>query len=40
MFFLLSHSLHLTGPLAVLVSVALIGLRLFLRGARGRTGRR
>ena len=40
MFLLISHSLHLTGPLAVLVSVAMIGLRVFLRGARGRQGRR
>ena len=35
MFLLISHSLHLTGPLAVLVPLALIALRLFLRRARG-----
>jgi hypothetical protein len=37
--FLLVHNLHLTGPLAVLVPVAMIGLRLFLRRSTGR-GRR
>jgi hypothetical protein len=35
MFMLLSHSLHLTGPLAILVPAAMIALRLFLRRARG-----
>jgi len=34
MFMLLAHSLHLTGPLAILVPAAMIGLRLFLRRAR------
>jgi hypothetical protein len=34
MFMLLSHSLHLTGPLAIAVPVAMIGLRLFLRRFR------
>ena len=34
--FLLAHSLHLTGPLAVMFSVAMIGLRVFIR--RGRSG--
>jgi hypothetical protein len=35
--FLLAHSLHLTGPLAVMFSVAMIGLRVFMR--RGRSSR-
>lgn len=34
MFLLISHSLHLTGALAVLVPVAMIALRLFLRTRR------
>jgi hypothetical protein len=38
--FLLAHSLHLTGPLAVLLSVAMIALRVFTRRARGSHGRR
>ena len=33
----LTHGSHLTGPLAVLVPIAMIALRLFLR--RGGTGR-
>jgi hypothetical protein len=40
MFMLISHSLHLTGPLAVLVPVAMIALRLYLRRARGTRGTR
>jgi hypothetical protein len=37
MFMLLSHSLHLTGPLAILLPIAMIALRLFIRrGAGGR----
>jgi hypothetical protein len=38
--FLLAHSLHLTGPLAVLLSCAMIALRVFVRRARGSHGRR
>jgi hypothetical protein len=38
--FLLAHSLHLTGPLAVLLSIAMIALRVFMRSARGSRGRR
>jgi hypothetical protein len=41
MFMLLSHSLHLTGPLAILLPIAMIALRLFLRrgvGSRGAHG--
>jgi hypothetical protein len=38
--FLLAHSLHLTGALAVLVTVAMIALRVSLRRARGSRGRR
>ena len=38
--FLLAHSLHLTGPLAVLLPVAMIGLRVFMRRVRGSHGHR
>jgi hypothetical protein len=38
--FLLAHSLHLTGPLAVLFSVAMIALRVSMSRARGSRGRR
>jgi hypothetical protein len=34
--FLLAHSLHLTGPLAVLLTIAMIALRVSMRRARGR----
>ena len=36
--FLLAHSLHLTGPLAVLLPLAMIAIRVLMRRARG--GRR
>jgi hypothetical protein len=36
--FLLAHSLHLTGPLAVMFSVAMIGLRVFIRRGHGNSG--
>ncbi|MGH3298550.1 MAG: hypothetical protein ACRDP7_42845 [Trebonia sp.] len=35
MFMLLEHSLHLSAPLAIALSVAMIAVRLFLRRARG-----
>jgi hypothetical protein len=38
--FLLAHSLHLTGPLAVLLSIAMIALRVFIRRGRGSRSRR
>jgi hypothetical protein len=38
--FLLAHSLHLTGPLAVLLTIAMIALRVSMRRARGNRGRR
>jgi NhaP-type Na+/H+ or K+/H+ antiporter len=38
--FLLAHSLHLSGPLAVLLSIAMIALRVFMRSSRGSRGRR
>ena len=38
--FLLAHTLHLTGPLAVLFSIAMIALRVSLRRVRGGHGRR
>jgi hypothetical protein len=38
--FLLAHSLHLSGSLAVLLSVAMIALRVFTRRTRGSRGRR
>jgi NhaP-type Na+/H+ or K+/H+ antiporter len=38
--FLLAHSLHLSGPLAVVFSVAMIALRVFIRRARGSRGQR
>jgi hypothetical protein len=37
---LLVHSLHLSGPLAVVFSVAMIALRVFLRRAHGSRSRR
>ena len=37
--FLLAHSLHLSGPLAVLLTVAMIALRVFMRRTRGSRGR-
>jgi hypothetical protein len=38
--FLLAHSLHLSGPVAILLTVAMIALRLSMRRARGGRGRR
>jgi hypothetical protein len=37
--FLLAHSLHLTGPLAVLLTIAMIALRVSMRRARGSRSR-
>jgi hypothetical protein len=37
---LLAHSLHLSGPIAVMFSVAMIALRVYMRRARGSHGRR
>ena len=36
--FLLAHSLHLSGPLVVLLSIAMIALRVFMRSARSSRG--
>jgi hypothetical protein len=38
--FLLAHSLHLSGPVAVLLTIAMIALRVFTRRARGGRGQR
>ena len=39
--FLLAHSLHLSGPLAVLLTIAMIALRVTMRRSRGtRSGTR
>ncbi|HSZ42468.1 MAG TPA: hypothetical protein VK817_21110 [Trebonia sp.] len=38
--FMLVQNLHLTGPLAVLLPIAMIGLRLFLRRSGSSRGRR
>jgi NhaP-type Na+/H+ or K+/H+ antiporter len=38
--FLLAHSLHLSGPLAVAVTIAMIALRVAIRRARGSRGQR
>jgi hypothetical protein len=37
--FMLAHSLHLSGPFAVLLTVAMIALRVFIRRARGSRSR-
>lgn len=33
--FMITHALHITGPLAIILPVAMIALRLVLRRARG-----
>jgi hypothetical protein len=38
--FLLAHSLHLSGSLAVLLTIAMIALRVSMRRTRGSRGRR
>lgn len=38
--FLLAHSLHLTGPLGVLLTIVMIALRVSIRRARGSRGHR
>jgi hypothetical protein len=38
--FLLAHSLHLSGPVAIALTIAMIALRVFMRRTRGGRGGR